>query len=84
MAVDAMISAIVDELAPNLVVRNSIGQSGVAPFLLTAGSAISAAARGSREIIQTPLRIVSPCAISRALRMFGLVALELIRHGGLL
>ena len=36
MAVDAMISAIVDELAPNLVVRNSIGQSGAAPFLLTA------------------------------------------------
>jgi hypothetical protein len=49
-----------------------------------ARSASSAAARGSREIIQTPLRIVSLRAISRALRMFGLVALKLIRHGGLL
>ena len=32
MAVDAMISAIVDELAPNLVVRNSIGQTGPRRF----------------------------------------------------
>ena len=36
MAVDAMTSAIVDDLAPNLVVRHSIGQTGAAPFLLTA------------------------------------------------
>ena len=34
IAVDAMISAIVDELAPNLVARNSIGQTGAAPFSL--------------------------------------------------
>jgi hypothetical protein len=32
MAVDAMISGIVDELAPNLVVRNSIWQTGAAPL----------------------------------------------------
>jgi len=34
---DAMISAIVDELAPNLVARNSIGHVGAARLLLTAG-----------------------------------------------
>ena len=33
---DAMISAIVDELAPNLVARNSIGHAGAAQLLLTA------------------------------------------------
>jgi transposase len=34
---DAMIRAIVDELAPNLVARNSIGPVGAAQLLLTAG-----------------------------------------------
>jgi len=34
---DAMIRAIVDELAPNLVARNSIGHVGAAQLLLTAG-----------------------------------------------
>jgi transposase len=34
---DAMIAAIVDELAPNLVARNSIGHVGAAQLLLTAG-----------------------------------------------
>ena len=34
---DAMIVAIADELAPNLVARNSIGQTGAAQLLLTAG-----------------------------------------------
>ena len=34
---DAMIGAIVDELAPNLVARNSIGHVGAAQLLLTAG-----------------------------------------------
>jgi transposase len=34
---DAMIGAIVDELAPNLVARNSIGQAGAAQLLFTAG-----------------------------------------------
>jgi transposase len=34
---DAMIHAIVDELAPNLVARNSIGHVGAAQLLLTAG-----------------------------------------------
>jgi hypothetical protein len=32
-----MIAAIVDELAPNLVARNSIGHIGAAQLLLTAG-----------------------------------------------
>lgn len=34
---DAMIGAIVDELAPNLVARNSIGYASAAQLLLTAG-----------------------------------------------
>src|SRR3954470_8334352 len=34
---DVMIGAIVDELAPNLVARNSIGHVGAAQLLLTAG-----------------------------------------------
>ena len=34
---DIMIGAIVDELAPNLVARNSIGHVGAAQLLLTAG-----------------------------------------------
>jgi transposase len=34
---DAIIAAIVDELAPNLVARNSIGHTGAAQLLLTAG-----------------------------------------------
>ena len=34
---DTMIAAIVDELAPNLVARNSIGHAGAAQLLLTAG-----------------------------------------------
>jgi transposase len=34
---DAMIGALVDELAPNLVARNSIGHAGAAQLLLTAG-----------------------------------------------
>jgi len=35
---DAMIGAIVDELAPNLVARNSIGHAGAAQLLLTAAT----------------------------------------------
>ncbi len=34
---DLMVGAIVDELAPDLVVRNSIGHNGAAQLLLTAG-----------------------------------------------
>ena len=34
---DVMIAAIVDQLAPNLVARNSIGHAGAAQLLLTAG-----------------------------------------------
>ncbi len=34
---DTMVEAIVDELAPELVARNSIGQNGAAQLLLTAG-----------------------------------------------
>ena len=40
-----MIGAILDELAPNLVARNSIGQTGAAQLLLAAATTQSACAR---------------------------------------
>jgi transposase len=56
MAVDAMISAIVDELAPNLVVRNSIGQTRAAPFLLTACD--------NRERLRSEASFAALCGVS--------------------
>ena len=43
-----MIAAIVDELAPNLVARNSIGHIGAAQLLLTAGDNPERSAVGSQ------------------------------------
>jgi transposase len=51
---DAMIAAIVDELAPNLVPRNSIGHIGAVQLLLTAGDNPSA------------LRLDEPSHLTRA------------------
>ena len=53
---DAMIAAIVDELAPNLVARNSIGHIVAAQLLLTAGD--------NPERLRSEASFVSLCGVS--------------------
>ena len=53
---DAMIAAIVDELAPNLVARNSIGHIGAAQLLLTAGD--------NPERLRSEASFASLCGVS--------------------
>ena len=53
-----MIAAIVDELAPNLVARNSIGHTGAAQLLLTAGDA------NPEKIALGSQRFASLCGVS--------------------
>jgi transposase len=53
---DAMIAAIVDELAPNLVARNSIGHAGAAQLLLTAGD--------NPERLRSEASFASLCGVS--------------------
>ena len=52
-----MIAAIVDELAPNLVARNSIGHTGAAQLLLTAGD--------NPERLRSEASFASLCGVSR-------------------
>ena len=51
-----MIAAIVDELAPNLVARNSIGHIGAARLLLTAGD--------NPERLRSEASFASLCGVS--------------------
>ena len=53
---DTMIAAIVDELAPNLVARNSIGHIGAAQLLLTAGD--------NPERLRSEASFASLCGVS--------------------
>ena len=53
---DAMIAAIVSELAPNLVARNSIGHIGAAQLLLTAGD--------NPERLRSEASFASLCGVS--------------------
>ena len=53
---DVMIAAIVDELAPNLVARNSIGHVGAAQLLLTAGD--------NPERLRSEASFASLCGVS--------------------
>ena len=53
---DAMIAAIVDELVPNLVVRNSIGHTVAAQLLLTAV--------GNPERLRSEASFASLCGVS--------------------
>ena len=53
---DVMIAAIIDELAPNLVARNSIGHIGAAQLLLTAGD--------NPERLRSEASFASLCGVS--------------------
>jgi transposase len=53
---DSMIAAIVDELVPNVVTRNSIGHTGAAQFLLTAG--------GNPERMRSEASFAALCSVS--------------------
>ena len=65
---DAMIGAIVGELAPELVARNSIGRNGAAQLLLTAGDnperlRSEAGFAASCGVSPVPASSGRPCAI---------------------
>lgn len=53
---DSMIAAIVDELVPDLVTRNSIGHTGAAQLLLTAG--------GNPERMRSEASFAALCGVS--------------------
>ena len=55
---DTMIAAIVDELAPKLVARNSIGHASAAQLLLTAGDNVE---RLRSEAIEPAWAILNWC-----------------------
>ena len=54
---DAMIAAIVDELAPNLVARNSIGHTGAAQLLLTSPVTMSLFDQGISGAMMTSIAV---------------------------
>src|SRR5690242_310604 len=60
---DAMIAAIVDELAPNLVARNSIGHVGAAQLLLTAGD--------NPQRLRSEAGFAALCGVSPVARLVG-------------
>ena len=66
---DVMIGAIVDELAPNLVARNSIGHVGAAQLLLTAGD--------NPERLRSEASFAALCGVSPVPASSG----KTIRHG---
>ena len=71
---DAMITAIVDELAPNLVARNSIGHIGAAQLLLTAGD--------NPERLQSEASFASLCGVSPVPASSGKIVRHRLNRGG--
>ena len=72
---DAMIAAIVDELAPNLLVaRNSIGHIGAAQLLLTAG--------GNPERLRSEASFASLCGVSPVPASSGKTVRHRLNRGG--
>ena len=71
---DAMIVAIVDELAPNLVARNSIGHTGAAQLLLTAGD--------NPERLRSEASFASLCGVSPVPASSGKTVRHRLNRGG--
>src|SRR3954451_25431269 len=71
---DAMIGAIVDELAPELVARNSIGRNGAAQLLLTAGD--------NPERLRSEAGFAALCGVSPIPASSGKVIRHRLNRGG--
>jgi transposase len=71
---DVMIAAIVNELAPNLVARNSIGHIGAAQLLLTAGD--------NPERLQSEASFASLCGVSPVPASSGKTVRHRLNRGG--
>ena len=71
---DVMIAAIVNELAPNLVARNSIGHIGAAQLLLTAGD--------NPERLRSEASFASLCGVSPVPASSGKTVRHRLNRGG--
>jgi len=71
---DAMIHAIVDELAPSLVARNSIGHESAAQLLLTAGD--------NSERVRSEASFAALCGVSPVPASSGKVTRHRLNRGG--
>ena len=71
---DAMITAIVDELAPNLLARNSIGPGSAAQLLLTAGD--------NTERLQSEASFAALCGVSPVPASSGKIIRHRLNRGG--
>jgi transposase len=71
---DSMIAAIVDELAPGLVARNSIGRTGTAQLLLTAG--------GNPDRMQSEASFAALCGLSPVPASSGKTVRHRLNRGG--
>src|SRR5215207_2786632 len=71
---DCMISAIVDELAPNLVARNSIGHGSAAQLLLTAGD--------NSERLHSEASFAALCGVSPVPASSGKTTRHRLNRGG--
>src|SRR5665213_1510792 len=71
---DAMIGAIVDELAPNLVARNSIGHTSAAQLLLTAGD--------NPERLRSEVSFAALCGVSPVPASSGKTIRHRLNRGG--
>jgi transposase len=71
---DTMIAAIVDELAPNLITRNSIGHTGAAQLLLTAG--------GQPNRMQSEASFAALCGVSPVPASSGKTIRHRLNRGG--
>src|SRR5271165_6939934 len=69
-----MIAAIVDELAPNLVARNSVGHAGAAQLLLTAGD--------NPERLRSEAGFASLCGVSPVPASSGKTVRHRLNRGG--